>query len=137
MSSPRPRGWHAASEDRNGKRFPTRFSEGGRRTPKEGHFSLYRVRPDFPQFVAKVTGRDGIDRWPLVVRTKRGRHDCLINGIEQFARPLEILGFDLVEHLGQHLGLVRRRRTLPGVDTIYGRVEAPINALDKEIIFYA
>src|SRR5882757_5380471 len=97
---------------------------------------LHRMRADFSQFVAQVSCRERVRRWPVAVRAKRRRHNCSIDGIQQFTRTLEILGFDLVEHLHQHVSLVRRRRTLPGVDTIYGRVEAPINALDKEIIFH-
>jgi hypothetical protein len=101
-----------------------------------GRLSLHRMRPDFPQSVAKVPCRERVRRWSIAVRTQRRRHNCSIDGIQQFTRTLEILGFDLVEHLGQHICLVRRRQTLPGVDTIDGRVEAPINALDKEIIFH-
>jgi hypothetical protein len=103
---------------------------------ERGHCSLHRMRPDFPQSVAQVPGRERGRRWPIAVRPKRRCHDRLIDGIQQFTRTLEILRLDLLEYLGQHIGLVRRRQTLPGVDTIYGRVEAPINALDKEIIFH-
>ena len=62
---------------------------------------------------------------------------ALIDGIQQFTRALEILGFDLVEQPGSaHPPRAGVGKTLPRVDTIDGRVEAPINALDKEIIFH-
>jgi hypothetical protein len=102
-----------------------------------GHRSLHWMRPDFPQPVAKVPCRERVRRWLLAVRTERRRHDYLIDGIQQFTRALEILDFDLVERLGQHLCLVWRRRTLPCVDPIDGRVAASKEALDKEIIFHA
>jgi hypothetical protein len=41
---------------------------------------------------------------------------------------LEILGFDLFQHLRQDVCLPRGRRTLPAVDTIYGSIETSMRS---------
>jgi len=50
---------------------------------------------DLSHLITKFPCRDGPDRRLVGVRGKRRRHDCLIDRIQQFARALEILGFDL------------------------------------------
>ena len=91
-------------------------------------FSLYWMDSDLSHLIAKFPRRDGPDRRLVGVRDKRRRHDCLIDSIQQFARVLEILGFDLFQHLRQDVCLPRGRRTLPAVDTIYGSIETSMRS---------
>ena len=67
--------------------------------------------PDLSHLIAKLPCRDGSCFWRIGVRDKWRRHNCLIKSIQQFARALEILGFELVEYL-------RLELPFPAVDVL-------------------